>query len=114
MTEPHTAHVQYHENWPHPPTFTVDGVDMTEKVKAGSLKIQHRAGKPPLVTFSLVADASFDGAADVRTSAITTQQLSDMHASLVVALDHGIDPAVVRRAAEDAGFVWVREVAGGE
>lgn len=61
----HTPHVQYRENFPHPPTLIVDGVDMTMKVAAGTLRIEHRQGLPPLVTFALVADVSFEGDAEV-------------------------------------------------
>lgn len=37
---------------------------------------------------------------------MTTGQISDLHAALVRRLGHGIDPAVVRAAVEDAGFRW--------
>lgn len=44
-------------------------------------------------------------------TAVTTQQISDVHATLVEEIGHGIDPAKVRKAMETAGFVWIDDPA---
>ena len=65
--------VQYQDHWPQIPSLIVDGVDVTEKVAAGGITIQHRGpNRPPLVTLTVGRpEVDFDGNAEVALSAET-------------------------------------------